>query len=304
MTTIDLKHKDKLIRAVFYCIGCHLMFAIMGACAKYLSTDHHVTEIVFYRSLIFLIPFIGYLAIKKQLGALRNIGKPKLLAFRAIVGATSIIVTYGAISYLPMSYATVLFFGSTILSPVFAHFVLKEYIRFHRWAAVFVGMCGVLIIAQPSGAVSMIGLILGLAAATLHAMMYTSLRLLKSENPLVVTFYFILAGTILPMFFLPFIANPPQLPEMPIFILLGITGGLGQIFLTSAYKYAPVSFITPFAYTALLWSVLFDVFVWKIDLDFTSVFAGAFLILCAQLYIIHREYVRKVQRETPNTVDK
>lgn len=280
------------------------MFAIMGACAKHLSADHHVAEIVFYRSLIFLIPFIGFLALRGQLSQLRNIGNPKLLAFRAIVGASSIIVTYGAISYLPMSYATVLFFGSTILSPVLAHFVLKEYIGIHRWAAVFVGMCGVLIIAQPSGQISLIGLVLGLMAATMHAMMYTALRLLKSENPLNVTFYFILAGTLLPMMFLPFVANLPTIEELPVFLLLGITGGLGQVFLTSAYKYAPVSFITPFAYTALLWSVLFDVFIWQIDIDFTAVFSGAAFILCAQMYILYREYVRKVQHTHSHTMDK
>lgn len=273
----------------------HLMFAVMSATAKHLSDMHHVAEIAFYRNLIAVIPFFLFLLMTRKTQYLRT-EKPRLIFFRACIGSISLIVSYAAISMLPMSYATVLFFTSSLMAPVMAHFILREYIGIHRWSAIFIGMCGVLIIAQPSGAVSMAGLMLALFAASLHAMMYTALRHLKTESPITVTFYFVLAGAVIPGLFMPWIARMPSIEEIPFFLLLGVSGGLAQLSLSTAYKYAPVSFITPFAYTALLWSVLFDVFIWGFDLNYTAIFSGAALILCAQLYILYREYVRKVQK--------
>jgi drug/metabolite transporter (DMT)-like permease len=289
-------HTDRILLAVAYCLAAHFLFALMSASAKYLSTTHHVAEIAFYRNFIAVVPFFLFLVLTGRKKYFKT-DNPLLIAFRAIVGSISLIVSYAALSYLPMSYATVLFFTSFLLSPVLAHFFLKEYVGIHRWSAVFVGMIGVLVIAQPSGEVSMIGLCLALLAAVLHAMMYTSLRLLKDQSPLTVTFYFVLAGTIVPGLAMPWIAHLPSPDQIPLFLLLGISGGLAQLCLSSAYKYAPVSLITPFGYSGLLWGVLFDVYVWKYEIDFHAVLIGAGIILAAKMYILYRECVWKIQRE-------
>ena len=68
---------------------------------------------------------------------------------------------------------------------------------------------------------------------------------------------------------------------------------MGNLYHANAYKYAPTSYITPFMYTSLLWNVLADIFYWKYDIDMLSVLLGAGLILCAQLYLIYREYANK-----------
>lgn len=296
-------HSDKFLLAVCCCVFSHLMFAIMSATAKGLSETHHVAEIAFYRNLIAVLPFFLFLILTRRQRYFKT-ERPLLVLFRAGIGSISLIVSYAAVSMLPMSYATVLFFTSSLMAPMMAHFVLKEKIGIHRWAAIFIGMSGVLIIAQPSGAVSMMGLIFAIVAATLHAMMYTALRVLKHESPITVTFYFVLAGMVIPGLAMPWIAQTPSADQIPYFLLLGVSGGLAQLSLSTAYKYAPVSFITPFAYTALLWSVLFDVFIWHYKLNYTAVFTGAFIILCAQLYIIYREYVRKAQKNKISMIDK
>lgn len=287
-------HKDRTSIAIGCCLAAHFMFAIMGTCAKYLAETHHVAEIAFYRNIIVFIPFFLFMIMRKNRHLFKT-KRPKLIAFRAAIGGVSLIVTFAALAQLPMAYATVLFFASSLLTPALAFFFLKEHVGIHRWSAIFIGMCGVLVIAQPSGAVSMIGLALALTAATLHSVMYTTLRSLRSESPLTITFYFIIAGILIPGMFMPWVAKGIIVEEIWIFLLIGFSGGVAQIFLSNAYKYAPASLVTPFSYTALLWTVLIDLYIWGYDLAFVPLLIGAGLIISAQLYIIYREYINNIK---------
>lgn len=282
---------DRILLAVCCSLGAHMMFAIMGACAKLLSEKHHVIEIAFLRNIIVLVPFFLFLIISKKQHFLMT-KRPKTVAFRAVIGGVSLILTFGAQSLLPMANATVIFFTSTLLTPVFAFFILKEHIGVHRWAAVFFGMCGVLIIAMPSANISTIGMLLALGAAILHATMYITLRNLKTESPVTVTFYFVLAGAIIPGLAMPWLAKGISSNEIGFFLLLGLSGGLAQLLVSCAYKYAPASFVTPFAYSSLLWSTSLDYIIWSTPPS-KYVFWGASLIIAAQIYILYREKVNR-----------
>lgn len=283
---------DNIWIAVLSVIAAHFLFGIMGLGAKYLSSNYHVIEIAFYRNVVAIGPFLIFMLLRKKAGQFTT-QKPLLLLARCFTGVAGLIVTFEALKHLPMSYAVVLFFTSTILTPIIAFFVLRENVGIHRWAAVAIGMCGVVVIAQPSGDISNFGLLMALAAALAHALIYIMLRGLKSESPVTVTFYFVLWGIIVPAIFLPFIAKIPESSDIWIFIVVGLSGALAQVLLATGYKYGQASLVTPFAYSALIWTVLLDIFFWGYDLDFIAVSIGAFLIMAAQLYIIHREYVNK-----------
>ncbi len=287
--TLENLDTDRMLRAVMYCILAHFSFAVMGACAKYLSQSYHVAEIAFYRNLLIFIPMLLMIIISGKTHLFKT-KKPKLMAARAILGGFSVMVVFQAVAELPLAYATVIFYTSSIVTPVLAFFFLKEHIGYHRWSAVLVGMCGVLIIAQPSGEISMFGLLTAIAAACIHAAVFTTLRGLKSESPITTTFYFMVASTIIPAFFLPWVAVGLSYDHIWLYALIAVSAGVGQYALSCAYKYAPASLVTPFIYTSLLWTILIDVFIWKINLDFISIFCGAGLIMCAQFYIIYREY--------------
>jgi drug/metabolite transporter (DMT)-like permease len=293
MTTLAEKEEwtDRLLPAVLYALGAHFLFVVMGATAKYLSQSHHVVEVAFFRNLFVVIPFFALLVLSKRLDLLKT-KRPKTIAIRAIVGSLSLIVTFGAQSLLPLSNATVLLYMSTLLTPAFAYIFLKERVGAHRWAAIIVGMSGVLVIAAPSSQISAIGLLLALFAATLHASMYTMLRHLKAESAITVTFYFVLAGMILPGLCMPWFAKGIAWEEAWLFLLVGASGGFAQLCLTNAYKYAPAAVITPFAYTSLLWSTLMDSMIWN-NPPGGSIFTGASIIIAAQLYILYREHVNR-----------
>jgi len=293
-----MQNNYNTLKAIICCISANFLFVIMATGVKYLATTYHVAEIAFYRNIFILLGFLTFIIITKKTHLFKT-NKPKLIAFRSILSGFGVLATFAALSRLPMSYYTVLFFTSSLLTPALAFFFLKEQVGIHRWSAVLVGMCGVIIVAQPSGEVSIIGLLLALSAASIHSIMFTSLRGLKTESPITITLYFVIAGMFVPALFMPWVAKGLDFENLWIILIIAGTSGTGQILLSYSYKYADASLVTPFIYTTLFWTILVDVYFWKYNLEFEYIILGAGLIMGAQLYIIFREYRNKKKMALP-----
>lgn len=294
----NTEQQDQVFKGIAFGVAAFFLFAVMSACAKILSSTHHVAEIAFYRNLLFFVPLLTYILWQRKT-ALFKTRKPRAVAFRACIGAISLITTYAAFQQLPMADTTVLLFTSTLLTPAMVHFVLKEHVGIYRWSAILIGLLGVLLMAGPTGTLNPLGLGFALAAATMHAMMYTTLRYLKTESSLTVTFYFIMAGVLIPgLFFMPFVAAPiTGTREIILFLILGVSGGTAQLCLATAHRYAPASLVTPFNYTGLIWATLFDITIWA-RIPGWPVFVGGTIIIASNLFILYREH-KHARRKAP-----
>lgn len=289
----DVK-KDHIYKSIFYACTAFLMFTLQTALSKLLSGQHGAIEIVFYRNWICLMPCIGFVIVRNQYKLLKT-SMPFTMSFRVLIGMVGTILTLAAVQHLPLADATVLFFMSTLLIPVMAHFYLKERIGMPRWIAVAIGMTGVVIVAQPSGEVTLFGIALALGAATVHATIQVLIRAMKSEDPFTINFYFFFAGALVPAFFMPWIGSWPTEETLPILFGVALTGGLGQYFLTRGFQLAPASLLGPFNYTGLIWAVLLDILIWGY-IPGWPVFLGSAIIIASKLFIIYRE--RQVQQES------
>jgi len=72
-------------------------------------------------------------------------------------------------------------------------------------------------------------------------------------------------------------------------IALGLFGGVGQLFLTSSLRFAPVAVVVPFDYTQLLWAVLLGWAFWNTHPAATT-WIGAAVIVASGLYTLYREH--------------
>ena len=275
------------MRGIIYALVAYFLLGVMQACAKILTETHSVIEVTFYRNFIALVPLTIYI-LATQKRHLFKTKKPKAILFRAVLGTISLMVTYLAVKLLPMADATVIFFTGVLITPGIAFFALREYIGPHRWAAIIIGIIGVIIMVRPTGEAYLIGVLVAFCAALIHAITNVSLRYLKTESPLTITYYFVLAGTIIPALFLPLVGKMPEPDELLLFLAVGISGGLAQFTLTSAFRMAPASLVTPLNYTGLIWATMFDIMIWHY-IPGWPVFAGGAIIIASQAYIIHRE---------------
>jgi len=79
-------------------------------------------------------------------------------------------------------------------------------------------------------------------------------------------------------------------------VLTGLVGGLGQIFLTSSYRFADASLVAPFDYASMLFAILIGYFVFA-EVPTSQMLLGAALIIIAGIIIILRERQLGIRRE-------
>jgi drug/metabolite transporter (DMT)-like permease len=79
-----------------------------------------------------------------------------------------------------------------------------------------------------------------------------------------------------------------QLDHWPLFLGIGVTGALGQHFITEAFRRAPAAVVAPFEYTALLWGVILDLLIWHLLPGSVTLVGGA-IVIGAGLYLLRRE---------------
>jgi drug/metabolite transporter (DMT)-like permease len=182
---------------------------------------------------------------------------------------------------------------------VFGALLLKEVVRAYRWSAVVIGFVGVILMVAPhlswsalaearQGGQSL-GAIASLAGAACSAFAVVEVRRLsRSESTATIVFYFSIVCSALALLSLFWGWNAPTLLDLAILIATGIFGGIGQILLTSSYRYAGVSTLAPFDYVSMVWALTLGYFIFG-DRPLQIVLAGALVVISAGLFVIWRE---------------
>jgi len=218
---------------------------------------------------------------------------------RAALGIMTLSLFAFALRSLPLSEAYSLFFIAPLLITVLAVLILKERVDWRRWVAVAVGFVGVLIVFQPTGAhtFTIPGLAV-LATAVGYALSAILVRVLgRTDSTQSMMFWLMLlvaigAGVLaLPDW------RPIQSAHWPVIAGVAVTGSLGQLAITEAFRVGEASFLAPFEFTALAWGVGLDWFVWRTTPAAVTL-AGAFVIIASGVYLVRRERVH-VEAEHP-----
>jgi drug/metabolite transporter (DMT)-like permease len=168
----------------------------------------------------------------------------------------------------------------------------------YRWSAVAIGFAGVLIVMQPgTGHLPAAGLAIALLGALAVAAVTITLRQIgRTEQTPTIVLWFTASSMLAVGLFLPWFGRSHDGWTWTILAATGFFGGLGQLFMTSALRFAPVSAVVPFDYTQLLWAVLLGWLLWDTHPQATT-WAGAAVIIASGLYTVYRE--RKLGREKP-----
>ena len=86
----------------------------------------------------------------------------------------------------------------------------------------------------------------------------------------------------------------PSLIDLSLLSMIGILGGLANLWLTQSYKYSEVSLVTPLKYLALVFAIIFGYFIWN-EIPTIKTLLGAFLVIASSFIIFRREMYLKKQ---------
>ena len=84
----------------------------------------------------------------------------------------------------------------------------------------------------------------------------------------------------------------PNFNHFILLSLIGIFGGVANLWLSQSYKYSEVSLVTPLKYLALVFAIIFGYLIWG-EIPTIKTLAGAFLVIISTLIIFRREIYRK-----------
>ncbi|MCW3848980.1 DMT family transporter [Sphingomonas sp. LB-2] len=251
-----------------------------------------LVEILFHRQLWAVPVVMAWLAAGDGLGTIRTTRFGAHVG-RTAVGLAGMVFNFGAILLLPLAEATTLSFTVPIFATILGALALRETVGRHRWSAVVIGFAGVLIVAQPSGGhFPLIGTLVGLTAAFFVATVAILLRQLgKTESAGTTVFWFSLLSVPPLAIAYAFDFHPHDWTVWAMLLAIGLVGGVGQLALTGALRYAPVSTVVPMDYSSLVWATLYGwTFFGMLPTPYTWI--GAPIIIASGLYIVWREQRR------------
>ena len=287
------------VKAISLKLCAVVLFIIMSSLIKAASDQVPPGEAVFFRSFFAIPVTIVWLVMLGQLSTGLRVNSIWGHLRRGVAGTVAMAMMFAGLALLPLPEVTALGYTSSLLIVIFAALFLGEKVGVFRISAVCAGLIGVLIILAPKLSVfggapvettQMIGAIVVLIGATCAAIAQITIRkLVQTEHPAAIAFYFSVTATVLSALTFPFGWVLPTGWLVIQLVLAGVLGGVAQIFLTLSYRYADASVVAPFDYASMLFALGIGYFIFD-EAPTGPMLIGAGMIAAAGIAIILREH--------------
>ncbi len=268
-------------------------FSVMDAIVKW-SDAYPVGQVLFFRGFCGMIP-IFFLIPKERYFDFYKTNRPFLHFKRCLAGLIAIVAIFIALRKLPLATVVSISFAAPIFTTIFSIFLLKEKVGFYRWLAVFVGFIGIIVISEPGFSSLNINYLYPIVFCLGLSYVAITIRQLSSTEPvwliglffsfsiMIISFSTILQGWLV-----------PNLKDLFLLSMIGILGGLANLWLTYSYKLSEVTLVTPLKYLALVFGIVFGYLIWD-EVPSIKTLAGASLVVISSFIIFRREIYLKKQ---------
>lgn len=280
------------LRGALFMVVAMSGFTLNDAITKFASESMNMAQVMLIRG-AFASLFVGLLAWQRGALALPGSMLQPMVAIRVIgeAGATASFLI--ALAHLPIANVSAVLQALPLAVTMGAALVFKEGVGWRRWLAIAIGFAGVLIIVRPGFEGFSIYSLLALACVACCAVRDLATKRIPQAIPtLLVSTTTALAMTMLgAALLLPMGGWTPMTGESTAFLALAaVLVVIGYQFIIMAMRVGDISFIAPFRYTALLWSILLGLFIFG-DVPDLPMILGASIIVCSGLYALYRERI-------------
>ena len=266
-------------------------FSIMDLIVKW-SVEYPLGQVLFFRG-FFGIIFYFFVIPRERLHNFYKTKRPGLHSLRCGSGLIALVAIFIALLELPLATVVSISFAAPIFTTIFSIFLLKEKVGIFRWLAVIIGFVGILIITEPGINELNIYYIFPIIFCLGLSYVAITIRQLSSTEPVwLISFYFSLSITLLSLLTISQGWIMPSLNHFIILSLIGIFGGVANLWLSQSYKYSEVSLVTPLKYLALVFAIFFGYFIWN-EIPTIKTLIGSFLVIISTLIIFRREIYNK-----------
>lgn len=237
-------------------VGCAAFYTAETTLIRWIGPGWPAPVTLLWRevaAIALLLPFVVH-----QRGKPLRTRQWRWLTFRSLTGTAGLILSIYAIARLPLAISTTLSFTRPLWIMIIAWLVLGESFGARKVVALFLGIVGVLWIAQPAAALpDLSAAAASIGAALLFAASIVSIRFMTAtETPLTIMFY----GQALGLAFTAPLAiwswRAPDAFEALILLSVGVLGLGTMACHVKALQAAEASVVGPYEYLRLPFAML------------------------------------------------
>lgn len=283
-------HPDDPLRGIGLFLAATTLFAVADTIAKFLTAELPIVQINWMRYLIFAA--MALLLSTRTSGHAFRVQRPRLQILRGCcVVSSSVLFIYG-IREIPLAEAASIGFVAPLLITVLSIPLLGEVVGIRRWAAVIVGLIGVLVVMRPgTGAFQPAALWIVASASCWSLGLILTRKMAGTERAATTLLWSAATGVIILSVLMPFNFKMPTPTQLGLALVQGILSSVGQWMVIQAHRTAPASTLAPIIYVQLIWSTIAGYIVFAAFPDRWTIL-GAAIIIASGLYTAHRERVR------------
>lgn len=275
------------LRGALFMLLATLVFTGTQLCVKRLGTELHPFEIAFFRNAFGVLVVLP--ALLRGGRYLFRTTKFHWHLLRGFLQAVCMMLMMTALTLGPLAEVVALSYMSPLYASVLAVLLLRERMSWHRWVALGIGLAGVLIVLRPDA--QGIGLqgILVLAFSFFWASVMVSIKFVaRTDSSVTITLY--MGLVMVPISIVPalFVWTGPEGSAWFWLLVLGLTGGIGQLALAQAFREADATAVLPIDFMSLLWAASFG-YLFFAEVPSLWTLLGGAVIFSAVLFVTWRE---------------
>ena len=268
-------------------------FSIMDIIVKW-SEAYPLGQVLFFRGFFGVILYFIIMP-RDRIKNFYLTKRPGLHFLRCMSGLIALVAIFIALRNLPLATVVSISFAAPIFTTIFSIFLLSEKVGIFRWIAVLVGFIGILIITEPGFSSFNIYFIYPIIFCLGLSYVAIAIRQLSTTEPVwLISLYFSIAITLVSLVTLPYGWVMPNFGDLLLLMLIGVFGGVANLWLGQSYKLAEVSLVSPLKYLALVFAIAFGYFIWD-EIPSFKTLLGAALVIISSIIIFRREIYLKKQ---------
>lgn len=285
--------EKKLSLAIFFIVFFALFTAVNSAAVKYVADEISIVTIILWANIVGVLSMLVWIFIlspKKKTVSYLKTPQIKNQTLRSLSRLASLFLFFYALKTLAIADATLFLFTSSIFIPIIAFFWHK--IKFHLeiWWGLIVAFIGIGIVLNPGKEIFQPASLLALLSGITTAVSLLALRFSHYEEPSDRTLFYNFGIAGIAVFLISlfsFEINWGALSGNHILWLVGIGFlALGaQINLTLAAKFAPMRFLSPFMYLAVIFGMFLDWLIWNHQ-PTLRIYLGCLLIVAGNVLMV------------------
>lgn len=254
------------VRPYLWMLSSAVSFASMGAISKLLADEASDWRFLALVRAALMLLFGASLGLATRTPFIFR-GTP-MLWMRSLVGSLSMLCTFYTLTHLPFSEATTLIKSYPLMVALLGWLVFKERTSPKVWAAIFLGVVGVVCVAQPHFEQARLALAVGIISSVCTAVVMLGLNRLAHVDSRSIVIHFALSATVISAVVFAMAGAPRpsngvgDAGTLGRLAAMGLLGTFGQIALTKAFALGEPSRVSVVGLSEMVFGAAYDRIVW------------------------------------------